>query len=243
MLYSDWRKLSVLLAIAGATLLVVAALKVPDTMPTANRHRTNLAELLKRFGSVFRDRQFNGLVLVQCCIVIALFAYLSISPFIYVGTYGLPDSAIGIWSGVNSMAAYAGSQLGSRLSLRFPPQWVLLAALVVGATAGVGQVLTATFELGFAAFTGMLALYCFGFGMTVNPIYSLSMVPHPNEAGTANAMLGVSGMLATTAAGPLYVAVDHTTSVGIGATQLGFMIVGIVLLFVVVRPRTLAALT
>jgi hypothetical protein len=65
------------------------------------------------------------------------------------------------------------------------------------------------------------------------------MASHPNEAGTAAAVLAVSGTIATTIAGAYYAILDHNSAIGIGLTQAGFMALAILILFVVVKPKNL----
>jgi hypothetical protein len=88
----------------------------------------------------------------------------------------------------------------------------------------------------------MLALFTLGFGITITPLVGMAMTKHPEEAGTAAAMVAVSGTLATTLAGGLYAVLDHTTSIGIGITMLAFTTLGIVLLYGVVKPNKMEAM-
>lgn len=240
---SDFRGLGIGLGIFALPIFVLVWRSLPDTMPLETRQKNTLSELFARFANVFKDRSFNGFVVIQVCINVALFSYLSVAPFVYDGRYGIESNQVGIFLAINSMAAYLGTQIGARLSLKLQPQWVLLLALCVGGFAGIAQMATAQFDWGFVAFTSFIALFTFGFGMSTTPIYALSMVPHPHEAGTAQAMMGMAGMVATSAAGPLYVAVDHMSSIGIGAIMLGFMIVAVIALFAVVQPSKLKVMT
>jgi hypothetical protein len=65
------------------------------------------------------------------------------------------------------------------------------------------------------------------------------MASHPQEAGTAAAVVLVAGTIATTLAGAYYAILDKTSAIGLGATQFAFMAIGIIILFTVVRPKQL----
>ena len=237
--FTNWRGLGYILATLAAALLVLIFIKLPDTMTREQRTKTTAKEVASRFLYLLKDRVFLGLIFVQSCISISLFCYLSVGPFVYGSTYQIDPAQVGIFLSINSVGAYLGSQLGTKLSQRLKPQWALLIALIIGSIAGVILIFTATMNLGFVVFTSSLALFTLGFGTSVTPLLGLAMASHPNEAGTAAAVIAVSGTVATTIAGAYYAILDHSSSIGIGFTQFGFMALGIVILFTVVRPNKL----
>ncbi|MEN9993086.1 MAG: hypothetical protein RLY83_656 [Actinomycetota bacterium] len=240
--FTDWRGLGYMLAGLAVFLLILIGLKMPDTMSLDRRTKSTAKEVAKRFGALLKDRVFLGLVFIQSTISISLFAYLNVSPFVYNAAYSITPADVGIFLSLNSVGAYAGSQLGARLSQMFKPQYALLSALAVGSLAGLGLIFTANMNLGFIVFTSLLAIFTFGFGISTTPIMGLAMASHPQEAGTAAALVNVSGTIATTLAGAYYALLDHNSAIGIGFTQFGFMALGIVILFTVVRPSKLEAM-
>lgn len=237
--FTDWRGLGLILATLATALLALIFFKLPDTMTKDQRTKSTAKEVAKRFTYLLKDRVFLGLLIVQSSVSISLFAYLNVGPFIYDTVYKIDPAQVGIFLSINSVGAYIGSQLGTKLSALIKPQYALLVALVIGSAAGIVQIFTASMNLGFAFYTGMLAIFAIGFGTTVTPLLGLAMASHPNEAGTAAAVLAVSGTVATTIAGAYYAILDHASSIGIGFTQAGFMLFGIIILFVVVKPKNL----
>jgi DHA1 family bicyclomycin/chloramphenicol resistance-like MFS transporter len=237
--FTDWRGLGLILATLGTALLILIFFKLPDTMSKEQRTKTTAKDVAKRFTYLVRDRVFLGLIIVQSCISVSLFCYLSVGPFVYNNAYQIDPAQVGIFLSINSVGAYIGSQLGTKLSSKIKPQYALLVALAIGSAAGVVQILTATMNLGFVFYTTTLAIFAIGFGTSVTPILGLAMASHPNEAGTAAAVLAVSGTIATTIAGAYYAILDHNSALGIGLTQAGFMALGIIILFVVVKPKNL----
>ena len=237
--FTDWRGLGLILATLGTALLILIFFKLPDTMTIEQRTKTTAKDVAKRFTYLLKDRVFLGLIIVQSCISVSLFCYLSVGPFVYGNAYQIDPAQVGIYLSINSVGAYIGSQLGTKLSSKIKPQYALLVALAIGSAAGVVQILTATMNLGFAFYTITLAVFAIGFGTSVTPILGLAMASHPNEAGTAAAVLAVSGTVATTIAGAYYAILDHNSALGIGFTQAGFMALGIIILFVVVKPKNL----
>lgn len=237
--FTDWRGLGYILAGFAIFLFVIIGLKLPETMSLERRTKSTAKQVAKRFGALLKDRVFLGLVFIQSCISVSLFCYLNVGPFVYNSAYQISPAEVGIFLSLNSVGAYLGSQIGARLSQRFKPQYALLTALAVGSLAGVGLILTTSLNLGFIAFTTFLAIFTLGFGISTTPIMGLAMASHPDEAGTAASIISVAGTLASTIAGVLYAVLDHNSAIGIGFTHFGFMAFGIVLLFVVVRPKQL----
>lgn len=240
--FTDWRGLSYILATFAAALLVLIALKLPDTMHIDSRTKSTAKQVAIRFKHLAKDREFLGLLTVQSTISISLFSYLSVSPFVYDNAYQVTPIQVGYFLALNSFTAYLGGQIGARLSAKLTPAKALTIGQVIGALAGLGLIVTATLSLGFIAFTSLLALFTLGFGITITPLVGMAMTKHPEEAGTAAAMVAVSGTLATTIAGGLYAVLDHNSSLGIGATMLGFMCLGIFLLYAVVKPNKMEAM-
>lgn len=237
--FTDWRGLSTQLSIIAGLLLITIFFKLPDTMTVEQRTKTTAKEVATRFVHLLKDRVFLGLVGVQVTISVSLFSYLSVSPFVYSDPYGVPTNAVGFYLAINSVGAYVGSQLGTWLSQRFKPQYVLFGGLVVGMLAGATLIATAVFQLPFIVFTSGLALFTLGFGTTFTPLLGLAMTAHPEEAGTASSVIAVSGTIATTLSGSFYAVLDHQSAIGIGITQFSLMMLGIILLFAVVRPNQL----
>lgn len=240
--FTNWRGLGYILASLAAAIFLLIFWKLPDTMSKQQRIKSTAKEVAKRFTYLAKDRVFLGLLAVQATISLSLFSYLSVSPFVYDNQYQIPAIQVGYYLAINSVLAYIGGQLGAKLSEKLKPQIALLIGLLIGLTAGLTQIATATLNLGFPMFTASLALFTLGFGTTITPLIGMAMAKHPNEAGTAAAMVAVSGTVATTLAGGLYAALDHHSSIGIGFTMAGFMSLGIFLLYAVVKPNKLEEL-
>jgi DHA1 family bicyclomycin/chloramphenicol resistance-like MFS transporter len=237
--FTDWRGLGFILATLAAFLLVLIYFKLPDTMSLEARTKSTAKQVAKRFVNLLKDRVFLGVVFIQITINVSLFAYLSVAPFVYDTAYNVTPADVGIFLSINSVGAYLGSQIGAKLSQVIKPQYALLVSLVIGSTAGLGLVFTATMNLGFIAFTSIMAIFTLGFGISSTPVLGLAMAAHPEEAGTAAGLVLVAGTIATTVAGAYYAILDKTSSIGIGITQFAAMGIGIIILFAVVRPKEL----
>jgi DHA1 family bicyclomycin/chloramphenicol resistance-like MFS transporter len=235
--FTDWRGLGILLAIASTVLLAVIYWNLPDTMTLEDRTVTTAKEVVSGFARLLKDRVFLGLVLVQITISVALYSYLNISTFIYDNAFGIGATQVGFFLAINSACSYTGAQLGAALSRKFKPQYVLLGTQLLGIAAGIGLIFIAVFQAPFIVFTLTMAVFVMSFGSSITPLLGLAMDSHPHEAGTAAAVITFSGTFAATLAGPMYAALDHNSSLGIGIAIAITLAIGVILLFAIVRPN------
>ncbi|MEY4452047.1 MAG: hypothetical protein RLZZ380_1168 [Actinomycetota bacterium] len=235
--FTDWRGLGILLAIASTVLLAVIYWNLPDTMTLEDRTKTTAKEVVSGFARLLKDRVFLGLVLVQITISVALYSYLNISTFIYDNAFGIGATQVGFFLAINSACSYTGAQLGAALSRKFKPQYVLLGTQLLGIAAGIGLIFIAVFQAPFIVFTLTMAVFVMSFGSSITPLLGLAMDSHPHEAGTAAAVITFSGTFAATLAGPMYAALDHNSSLGIGIAIAITLSIGVILLFAIVRPN------
>lgn len=235
--FTDWRGLGILLAIASTVLLAVIYWNLPDTMTLEDRTKTTAKEVVSGFARLLKDRVFLGLVLVQITISVALYSYLNISTFIYDNAFGIGATQVGFFLAINSACSYTGAQLGAALSRKFKPQYVLLGTQLLGIAAGIGLIFIAVFQAPFIVFTLTMAMFVMSFGSSITPVLGLAMDYHPHEAGTAAAVITFSGTFAATLAGPMYAALDHSSSFGIGIAIAITLSIGVILLFAIVRPN------
>ncbi len=237
--FTNWRGLGGILASIAVLLLILVFFKLPDTMSFEDRTKTSTKEVAKGFLRLLKDRVFLGLVLIQIAISVSLYGYLSLSTFIYSNAYQVLPTQVGFCLAINSLCSYTGAQLGAALSRKFKPQYVLLGTLVLGISAGLGLVLSAIAHWPFVVFSVILALFVMSFGSSITPLLGLAMDSHPYEAGTAAAVVQFAGTFAATLAGSLYAVLDHDTSLGLGFTIVGFLSLGVIFMFTIVRPNRL----
>jgi DHA1 family bicyclomycin/chloramphenicol resistance-like MFS transporter len=236
---TDWRGIALTLAGVSAVLLVLAMRYLPETLQVENRKASLFDGMLGRFRAVLRDREYAGLVGISLMFQLAIYAYLLVVPIIYSREFGVAASAVGLLIGLNSVGSYTGAQLSAKLSQYIHPKWVFTGIIVVAMSMGAAMVFVAPTKPSFWLAIGLVWLFvlCFGASLTVNT--SLAMAPHGHEAGTAAALMGVINFLFSAAAGPFYTTFDTSSLMSVGICVLGCMVVALILMFTVVRPRAL----
>ncbi|MEU8127525.1 multidrug effflux MFS transporter [Micromonospora sp. NPDC049049] len=189
--WTDWRGVFAALAVLGALLIVVAAFRLPETLPVARRRHGGVSATLRDYRGLLNDRAFVGLVLVAGLAMAALFAYVSGSSFVLQQEYGLDEQQFGIAFGAGAVGLIGATQFNVRLLRRYTPQQILVSALIAGTAAGLLLVMFAATGIGgLGTLLASLWLVLAAAGLALPNAPALAMSRHSEAAGTAAALLG-----------------------------------------------------
>lgn len=241
----SWRGIFVVLAIYGAVMLVSAIALVPETLPRARRQDRGADTVLQRYKSVFSDRVFVGVLIIGGMTFSGLFSYLSASSFLFQGTYAFDAQQYGLLFAANSIGLVIGVQTASRLAARFGPQWVLAfstATLLVAATA-----IIITDQMGLGLWGTIVPLFVFmtACGFTFPCTQVLALDRHGKAAGTAASILGACNFGIAGLISPIvgWLAKDAgITATTMASVMVGCSVIGLLSLWLIVRPRTVERL-
>jgi len=240
-----WRGIFWVLAAYGAVMLVSAIAFVPETLPPARRSGPGTTTVWQRYGSVFRDRVFVGVLVIGAMTFSGLFSYLSASSFLFQLSYGFDAQQYGVLFAVNSIGLVIGVQVASRLAARFGPQWVLAfstASLVLWATV---IVVCDQLHLGLWGTVVPLFLFMTSCGFTFPCAQVLALDRHGKAAGTAQSIIGaanfgVAGIISPVVG--LLAAGSGITATTMASVMVGCAIIAVCALWLIVRPRTVERL-
>ena len=246
LLVVSWRGIFVVLAIYGAVMLVSAIVFLPETLPKARRHERGATTVWQRYRSVFSDRVFIGVLIIGGMTFSGLFSYLSASPFLFQVTYAFDPQQYGVLFAVNSLGVVLGVQAAARLAARFGPQWVLAwstAVLLVAAS-----VIILADQLGLGLWGTVVPLFVFmtACGFSFPCVQVLALDRHGKAAGTAQSVVGATNFGVAGIISPLvgWIAKDAgITATTMATVMVGCAVVGVLSLWLVVRPRTVERLT
>ncbi|MBD3940197.1 multidrug effflux MFS transporter [Microbacterium sp. NEAU-LLC] len=240
-----WRGIFVVLAVYGAVMLVSAIIFLPETLPKARRSERGATTVWQRYRSVFSDRVFIGVLIIGGMTFSGMFSYLSSSSFLFQQTYGFDAQQYGILFAVNSLGVVVGVQTASRLAARFGPQWVMAwstAVLVLAASA-----IVVTDQLGLGLWGTVVPLWIFiaACGFTFPCVQVLALDRHGKAAGTAQSIIGATNFGVAGLVSPLvgWIARDAgITATTMASVMVGCSIIGLLALWLVVRPRSVERL-
>lgn len=190
---TTWRGVFVIVAVGGVLLLVMGSLALPETLPPTRRIALKPAVIARTYGTLLRDRQFMGLVMVAGFAFATLFGYVGGSSFVLQDVFGLSVAQFAVAFGVNSMGLLIGSQINPYVVRRFGQPQVLKTGVTLATIAALLMLASATTEVG--GLLGILVPLWFillGMGLTLPNIPALALANHGRSAGTAAALLGAS---------------------------------------------------
>jgi DHA1 family bicyclomycin/chloramphenicol resistance-like MFS transporter len=185
-----WRANFVCLIAFGVTLLVWVRFGLPETLPEA-AGRLRAGSLLLGYATLLRHRLFLGFMFAVAFAFGALFAWISNASFIVIDHFGIGASRFGFAFGAVIAGYIAGALIGSRLGGR----------VGYGRAAGLGGALLVVGGAGLVAVTlaglgGLLAVILLtnvmfvGAGIVIPQATAGALVPFPERAGAAAALVG-----------------------------------------------------
>lgn len=201
---TDWRGLFVVLAVLGALILAGTVALVPESHPVALRRSGGLADTLRVFRGLLRDRRFLGCTLSSGLAFAAMFAYIAGSPFVLQGIYGLSPAQFSAVFAANGLGLVTAGQVSSRLIGRYGAPRLLGAGLLTGAAGGV--LLLAVVLLGGIGLPGILPalfLVVSSIGMVFPSGTAIALEGHTSTAGSASGLLGLAQFAGGAVSAPL----------------------------------------
>ncbi|WP_246603471.1 multidrug effflux MFS transporter [Microbacterium marinilacus] len=240
-----WEGIFFVLAAYGVVMLACAIFLVPETLPRERRHERGTSTVWQRYRSVLSDRVYVGVLIIGGMTFSGLFSYLTASPFLFQTTYGFDALQYGLLFAVNSVGLVIGNQVAARLAARFGPQWVLAGATAMLVVSGAAIVICDQLGLGLWGTVVPLFVFMTTCGFTFPCAQVLALDRHGKAAGTAASLLGASNNGVAGVISPLVGWIGGSagiTGTTMASVMVGCAIVGVLALWLVVRPRTVERL-
>ena len=226
--FSSWRGVFVGLALLGLALTLMAVRLLPETLSPSDRRAAGIGVTARTFALLLVDRRFVGFVLIVGFAGGALTGYIAGSSFVLEDIYGASPQVYGLLFAISGFFMVIGAQLNAHLLGERSPHRLLgfgLATLVIAAIALLAVV---PFRgAGLAAVMPPLVLVFFSWSFIQSNTLALALTDHPEVAGTAAALLGVTQFAFAAVVAPLAGIGGNDTAVpmaaviatcGIGAT-------------------------
>jgi DHA1 family bicyclomycin/chloramphenicol resistance-like MFS transporter len=242
LLVVDWRGIFWVLAAYGALVVTVVSLCIGETLPREHRNGPGGSTARQRYRSVLTDPVFIGVAIIGGMTFSGLFSYLSASSFLFQNVYGFSAQEFGVLFAVNSLGIVAGTQLSARLTRWYGPQWILA---VSTALLFLCASLIAVFSvLGVGLWGTLIPLWFFiaACGLTFPCVQVLALNGHGQAAGTAASLLGAVNFGLAGLISPLVGVLGIDSATPMAAVMGVTAAVGILALWLVVKPRRVPAL-
>ncbi|GAB3734267.1 multidrug effflux MFS transporter [Nocardiopsis nanhaiensis] len=238
--FTDWRSIFWTLALLGALIAGIVALRLTETLPTERRIPSTLGSSLRTMGVLLRDRRYLGYTLIVGLLHGGSFAYVAGTPFVYQDLYGVSPQVFGFLFGVNGLAIILGSAAVGRLSERFGERPLLRVAVVTAVAATSVVLATASLQGPLVLLVVPIFVYMTCMGAILTGSFALAMEGQENRAGSASSLLGALPMFVGALVAPL-VGLDETTAVPMGLLLFGSSALGLLVMVTMTRPPARAA--
>lgn len=194
-----WRGVFIVLTIIGG-LMILLGRKVPETLPLQKRKNGGFRQALEEYKPLCRNRPFMIHILLKGSALGALFSYISAGPFIIEEHFGFSALEFGLIFGCNAIAIV----FGSMLSVRFKTMKKAAVLGTLGMTVfAVAEGVVIYFVDSFLVFESLIVPMLFCAGMVFSSANTLSMNEGARYAGSASALLGLSGYVFGCVVSPL----------------------------------------
>jgi DHA1 family bicyclomycin/chloramphenicol resistance-like MFS transporter len=200
---TDWRGVFALLGVIGAGLFVAAALKLPETLPAEQRRRGGLRASAAVMGMLLRDRPFATHIALFGLSFTTVATYLAGASFLLQDVHGLSPEAFGAIAAINGAGLVAGSQVSARFVRAHGPAKLMRIGLSIGAVMAVGFFAATLGEAGLVILLPCLFVLIASRGLVGPNAQALALADHPEVAGTAAGLVGVSQFGAGALVAPL----------------------------------------
>ncbi|SFE62286.1 multidrug effflux MFS transporter [Alteribacillus iranensis] len=214
--YTTWEGIFVLLSVVGIIMFITVLVALPETLTEENRSQTGIKKTILTFGDLIKDKPFLGYSLAQGLIMGGVFAYISGSPFVFQGIYGLSEQAFGFLLAFNGLGIIIGSQTTGRLAGIVAERKLLLFGLIMTSSASTFLMVMTVIEAPVIFLIVPLFLIVTSVGFVNTTSFSLAMATQGHRAGSAAALLGLLPFVLGSITAPLVGIAGESTAVPMG---------------------------
>jgi DHA1 family bicyclomycin/chloramphenicol resistance-like MFS transporter len=188
--YTDWRGIFVFLSCVGF-LLFLGALWLPESLRPERRSSGGPMAGVRVFGSLLRDSRFLVPALAVALFSGALFTYITLSPFVLQGGYGLSPQGFSIAFAANAAGIIVSGRINAALVGRVGPARMLFGAVGIALVAAIALTIGVLATDSVVAALVPLFLLTSCLGCILPNAMALALADRPSSAGSASALLGV----------------------------------------------------
>ncbi|UOR00664.1 multidrug effflux MFS transporter [Leucobacter allii] len=200
----DWRAVLGALAILATAMFLLALLRVPESLPRAQRSAAGIATALRSIRALLGDA---GFVTLSCAFALAfgaMLAYIAASPFVGQVVLGMPPLVYALGFAAGALALVAGNFANARLAGRVRPTRMLALGAALLLVAGLAATaLTTTRALAPPSFIACAFVLSAGASLMMANASALALARSGSHRGSGSALLGAGQFAVGGVASPL----------------------------------------
>ena len=197
LIIGSWRLIYVVLTGVGAILAVAALALFEESHAAENRRNLKPSTILAGYRRALTNPSCAGFSLLAGLVFAGLFAYVNVSPLLYMQGYGVSKTGFAGLFAITASGVIVGSSLNAwLLNRRARPKAMLDAALAFECLAGLALLAVGLAGAGSALIVaGVVMVYISSFGLIYPNAAHEAVHPLPEIAGLASAVLITTQML------------------------------------------------
>ena len=186
----SWHAIFITLGTCGAILLLISWQKLPETLPK-DLIKPKTTSIWRNFAFVLSHRQSLRHVLTAAFSYAGLFAYISGSPFVFMGVFGISEEHFGFYFAITALAVMVGASINRLLIKRFSSISLLRSGVYLSLGAGILLVVLVSLKIG-GLFGLMFPMwfYMLSLGLIQPNATANAMAPHGKLAGVSSSLIG-----------------------------------------------------
>jgi DHA1 family bicyclomycin/chloramphenicol resistance-like MFS transporter len=188
---TSWRGIFVVLAAIGALLVVLALVRVPETLAPARRHTGGLRQTLKVFRRLLRDRSYAPFAASFATGFGAMFAYIAGGSYALENVYGISAQAFSAVFAANSIGLVLVSEMSRRVVGRVGPRPLFRLGLVLTAVGAVATLIVCITQADVWLLIGSLFFLVCAQGLVLPNGMAAAMGSQPDGLGSAAGLIGL----------------------------------------------------
>ncbi len=190
----NWRAAFYLLAALSAAFLLLAWLRLPETVGTKQPQATRMSYMLARAGILFTSREFVVGTLVSALMFGGFSTFLSLGS-LAAESYGVPPESFGSVYAIAAVFFIAAILLTRQFVERLGLRGIGSLAMAILSVAVAMHAVFLFWEPDFTIFWAAISVYLFAFGFVVPTATTYALQPALNMTGYASSLLGSIQML------------------------------------------------
>jgi MFS transporter, DHA1 family, multidrug resistance protein len=203
-----WRANFLAILGVGTIAALIAWRALPETLQPASAQSTSIVHMLRGYRTLAADRAFLAHLGIVALSYAGLFAWISGSPFVLQGLYGLSAFEFAMAFAVACIGSFVGAALAASLVMRIGLDLTIGLGTLALALGGLAMV--ASLSLGLPAvvsFVLSMMLYESGLMLAMPQAIAGGLTAYPDRAGAASSFIGFAQQSSAAALGAV---VGHT---------------------------------
>jgi len=159
-----WRANFFMLAGVVAAVFAVGLVRLPETLPVAERMTLKLRAIVSSYGQLLMHGGFVTVAMTLGLAIGAIFAYITEAPFILIDKHGVATRYFGLYQAVIVLAFFVGSLISGRIVDRIGVRNLFAVGVWSGSLSGLLVIVAVSFGETPVTLTAAMSVFAFALG-------------------------------------------------------------------------------